>query len=204
MGHSDRKISLGFADEMFSPGVHICQIVTDDEERQDTVLKFLLSGLQAGELTSCFSDKMTGSIVAGYLDEHGMSCKDACESGALSLAGTREIYFQDDRFDPDRMMKMLAGYHKDSVDRGFSAARVIGEMAPEIQHIDGGSRLFEYESKVNILLEKHPVTAVCQYDARVFGGGMIMDVLKVHPLMFLRGAVVRNPFFIPPEKLIDL
>lgn len=202
MGHHDNKISLGFSSGTFSPGVHICQIVTDDEGRQDTILKFLLSGLKDGELTSCFSDKTTGSVVADYLGEHGMSYKDVCESGALTLLGTRDIYFQEDRFDPDRMINMLAKYHEDSVDRGYSAARVIGEMTTEVQRIDGGNRLFEYESKVNLLLEKHPVTAVCQYDAREFDGGVIMDVLKVHPLMLLQGAVVHNPFYIPPEKLI--
>ena len=31
---------------------------------------------------------------------------------------------------------------------------------------------------------------------------LIMDVLKVHPLMVVRGAVVRNPFFVPPEEFL--
>lgn len=201
MGRSDKKISLGFTPQAFSPGVHICQIVTDDEERLDAILKFLLSGLEAGELTSCFSDEAPVSVVADYLGKHGISCMEVRDSGALTLAGTREIYFENDRFDPDRMLKMLAKYHADSVERGFSAARVIGEMSPDVQHLDGGDRLFEYESKVNRLLETHPVTAVCQYDARSFSGSLIMDILKVHPLMVLRGSVVHNPFFIPPETL---
>jgi len=202
MTDHDGNISLGFTSQAFTPGVHICQIVTDDEERQNSILKFLLSGLEANELTSCFSDQVADSVVADYLGKHGISCKDVRDSGALTLAGTRDIYFENNRFDPDRMLNMLAKYHEDSVDRGFSAARVIGEMSPEVQHLDGGDRLFEYEYKVNLLLKKHPVTAVCQYDARLFSGEMIMDVLKVHPLMVLRGSVVHNPFFIPPEKFI--
>ena len=46
------------------------------------------------------------------------------------------------------------------------------------------------------------MTAVCQYDAHDFGGDLIMDILKVHPLMVLRGSVVHNPFFIQPEDFL--
>jgi len=118
------------------------------------------------------------------------------------MAKPKDIYFKNDRFDPDRMIEVLTKYHEDSVLEGYPAARVIGEMSPEIQHIPGGSRLLEYESRVSLLQRKHPVTCVCQYDARSFDGAMIMDVLKVHPLMVIRGAVVRNPFFVPPEAFL--
>ena len=85
---------------------------------------------------------------------------------------------------------------------GFNGGRVIGEMTPEVQQVPGGERLLEYESRVSLLLRTHPVTSVCQYDARTFDGATIMDILKVHPLMVVRGSVVRNPFFIPPEEFL--
>jgi hypothetical protein len=203
MNHHTPMISLGFTAERFPVGVHICQIFSDDDERQDALLAYLRSGLESGERTSCFSDKATVSDVAEHLAQHGLSYEERCTSGALTLAPTREVYFKNDRFDPERMLEVLTGYHEDSVRRGFPAARVIGEMTAEVQHVPGGSRLLEYESKVSLLLREHPVTCVCQYDARSFDGAMIMDVLKVHPLMVIRGAVVRNPFFIPPEEYLS-
>jgi hypothetical protein len=87
-------------------------------------------------------------------------------------------------------------------DAGRPGARVIGEMPPDIAEIPGGTRLLEYEARVNSLLRAHPVTAVCQYDAHAFGGADCMDVLTVHPMMLVRGAVVLNPFFIPPEEFL--
>ncbi|MDO8944651.1 MAG: MEDS domain-containing protein [Desulfobacterales bacterium] len=197
-------ISLGFAAERFPAGVHICQIFKDDDERQDSLLRFLLSGLQAGERTSCFSDKVTESIVTDFLGRHGISCAQVQASGAFTMATTRGIYFQDDRFDPERMLSLLTKYHEDSVQQGYPAARVIGEMIPAVQAAPGGSRLLEYEAKVSLLLREHPVTAVCQYDARSFDGATIMDILKVHPLMVVRGSVVHNPFYIPPEEFLAL
>jgi hypothetical protein len=60
----------------------------------------------------------------------------------------------------------------------------------------------EYESRISLLLKDHPVTAVCQYDATAFDGATILQVLKVHPLMVIRGAVIHNPFFMPPEEIL--
>ncbi len=195
-------VNLGFTEERFPAGVHICQIFSDDDERQEALLQYLLSGISSGERTACFSDKATPSDLEGFLAGRGHSYADLCTSGALTHSATRPVYFRDDCFDPDRMVEVLTHYHEGSVENGYPAARVIGEMSPAVRHISGGSRLLEYESKITLLLRTHPVTCVCQYDARSFDGGMIMDVLKVHPLMVLRGAVVRNPFYIPPEEFL--
>lgn len=203
MTHSNAKISLGFTEQEFPPGVHICQIFSDDDERQESLLKFLLSGLQSGERTSCFSEKVTETALEDFFGNHGINYNAVKDSGAFTLSGTREVYFQDGRFDPDRILDLLTKYHEDSVDKGYPAARVIGEMTAEIQHMPGGDRLLEYESKVSLLLKKHPVTSVCQYAARDFDGAMIMDILKVHPLMVVRGSVVHNPFYITPEEFLS-
>jgi hypothetical protein len=204
MTHDRPTISLGFTEQPFTAGVHVCQIIGNDAERQDSLLKFLLSGLQAGERASCFSEKVDEAALTEFLSRYGISYEEARGSGALTLTGTRDVYFQDQRFDPERMLNVLRQYHTDSIKQGYSAARVIGEMTPEVQHIPGGSRLLEYEAKVSLLLREYPVTAVCQYDAHDFDGATIMDVLKVHPLMVVRGSVVHNPFFIPPEEYLSM
>ncbi len=202
MSHIHPDISLGFTEKKFPAGSHICQIFSDDEERQDSLMKYILSGLAGGEKTCCFSENVTDSLLDQFLAPHGVSLKAAKDSGAFALSGTKDVYFKDGRFDPDRILKVLAAYYEESVRQGYSSARVIGEMSPEVQHVPGGSRLFEYESKVSLLQRQSPVTTVCQYDARSFDGAMIMDVLKVHPLMIVKGTVVHNPFFIPPEKFL--
>jgi hypothetical protein len=198
-----RHVSLGFTEQTFPSCVHICQIYGDDEERLDAMLNFLRSGVEAGERTACFTEKLEDSRLAEYLAENALSYDELIASGALSKAGTSDIYFEDNRFDPDRMLGLLKQFYDESVQQGYPAARVIGEMVPEVMHISGGSRLFEYESRVSLLLKEHPITAVCQYDARVFDGATIMQVLKVHPLMIIRGNVVHNPYYIQPEEILN-
>lgn len=196
-------VSLGFTDEKVTVGSHICQIYSNEEERNNSLLKYLLSGLQSGERIACFSEKADENTLRNYLAEFDISYDEKKNNNAITLAGTKEVYFEGGTFDPDRMLKTLSDFYYDTKEKGFPAARVIGEMIPEIQNIPGGERLLEYESRVSILLRDCPVTAVCQYDANEFEGAAIMDILKVHPQMIVNGAVVNNPFYTPPEEFLN-
>ncbi len=196
-------VSLGFTVGQVPAGTHICQIYSDDAERDDSLRQFLLSGLKTGEKAACFSEHVDEQRLADFFTENGLAYADLKQQGALTLSGTREVYFQGNRFDPDRMLGLLSDFHRTAVACKYCAARVIGEMLPEIKEIAGGERLLEYESRVSLLLRDVPVTSVCQYDARLFDGATIMDVLKVHPHMVVRGAVINNPFYISPEEFLE-
>ena len=202
MAQSAHTVSLGFTGQQFEPGVHICQIFSDDDERQEALLQYMLTGLQGGERTACFTEQLGEESLREFLGAYGISYDEQKAKGSINLARTRDVYFLEDRFDPERMLSLLRNFYTSSMAEGYSAARVIGEMTPRVQHVPGGSRLLEYESRVSMLLRECPVTAVCQYDARVFDGATIMDVLKVHPLMIVRGSVVHNQFYIPPEDYL--
>lgn len=202
MEHTEHTISLGFTEQRFPPGVHACQIYSTDQERQESALKFLASGLLGLEKASCFSERVHEKAVQDFFDASGISYDEVVRSGAFTLAGTREVYFKGNRFDPQRMLDLLQQAYLEARGQGYRSTRVIGEMTPEVQTIPGGESLLEYESRISLLLRQYPITAVCQYSASDFSGSMIMDILKVHPFMVVRGTVVHNPFFILPEEFL--
>lgn len=195
--------NMGFARDSVPVGTHMCLIYTSEKERRETLLKFLLSGLQNGERAACFSEKISEEEVVAFLKENGISYRENHDKGFISLHGTSEVYFAEGRFDPERMLNNLMVFYDDSLAMGCPASRVIGEMIPEVENVPGGERLLEYECRVSMLLRTHPVTSVCQYDAGKFDGATIMEVLKVHPKMIVNGAVVNNPFFVAPEEYLQ-
>jgi len=203
MCKKNHNVSLGFIDQEVEEGTHICLVYTDDKERDNSLLTFLLNGLKAGERTACFSNEMDEVILADFLGEHGISYDDSVKDHAVSLSGTNEVYFEGGFFDPDRMLNTLKNYYHESRKMGFESSRVIGEMVPEVERVPGGERLLEYESRVTMLLREAPITTVCQYDARNFDGATILDVLKVHPQMIVNGMLVENPFYITPEEYLS-
>ncbi len=197
-----KKISLGFANQKFEAGIHICQIFNSDEERQNATVNFIISGLQSDEKTACFSEIECEKTLTSFFEEKGLIYKELIHSGDFTISKTGEVYFTENNFNPDRMIKLLREFFESSRAK-HSGARVIGEMTPEIEHIEGGSKLLEYEAMVNMLVEEYPINAVCQYDARAFDGSTILDVLKVHPYMIVKGNIVQNPFYEKPEELLN-
>ena len=197
------KVSLGFAPGCFDQGIHVCQIINDNEERVGALVEFLVSGLKDNERSTCFSSMLDTEEFAERLSKEGLSYDKCCNDGDFNCSPPDDIYFQNDQFNPDTMLDLLKNYYLDSVDQNYVGARVIGEMLPKVEKVKGGDRLFEYECRVSKLVEKYPVTAVCQYDANQFSGAVIMDVLKVHPFMIVRGELVKNPFFIPPDEYLS-
>ena len=161
-------VHLGFTSETVPTGTHICQIYTNAQERDDSLRRFLARGLRDGEYTACFSGHASPGELRAFFAEEGIALQDELDRGSLLLHGTEEVYFQDEVFNPDRMLGLLKDFHAESVRRNHPAARVIGEMSPRISAIRGGKRLLEYEARVSLQLREYPVTAVCQYNAADF------------------------------------
>ena len=196
-------VDLGFVAARVPHGSHICQVYGTDSERDLALLRFVARGLAAGEATACFSDVFDTGECAPWFSNEGISLEAERQGGRFFSSGAEAMYFKDGYFDPERMYSAIIDFHNHSVATGCTGARLIGEMSPAITQIEGGSRLFEYEARVNWVLLDHPVTAVCQYDARAFSGATIMEVLSVHPMMVVRGSVVRNPFYVSPEEYLS-
>jgi hypothetical protein len=199
---SSHRCRLGFANEQFEPGVHVCHIYSEDRERLNALLGFLLTGIQDGERTSCCSEHCEERFIVEELARHGLSYTDISAAGAVTLSGVKDVYFEAGGFDPEQMLDKLRQLYLQGIEGGYRAARIIGDMLPEVLDIAGLEPLLEYESRVTLLQRDYPITAVCQYDARAFNGADILEILKVHPLMVVQGAVIHNPFYIPPERYL--
>ncbi len=197
-----QNVSLGFTEDAVPEGTHMCLVFTKEEERVNSLLKFLLSGLENNERCACFTERISEEDIRKYLESNRISYKECQDRDSVSVSKTNEVYFPENSFEPERMLSLLSDFYDDSEKLGFSACRVIGEMEPRIERISGGERLLEYESKVSLLVKEKPITTICQYDAKMFSGGVIMEILKVHPRMIVNGAVVQNPYFIEPEEYL--
>ena len=198
-----KNINLGFTDQKFEAGVHICQIYSEEDERHNSLVDYVISGLEGDENTACFTEKETATSLTKHFTEAGLSYDDITKAGLFSLAETNKTYFVDGKFEPEKMLGVLQGFYEHSMEKNCKGARAIGEMTNEIETVEGGSRWLEYESRVSILLRKYPVNIVCQFEASAFNGSTLMEILKVHPYMIIKGAVVHNPFYIKPEEYLS-
>ena len=203
MCNSQNQAAMGFTQETFSVGTHMCLIYDDEKERKTLISKFLEAGFLEGEKVAYFADTMTPDEVRNWLIGMEVQIPEAEGSEQFTISVAEDTYCPDGKFSPDGMLDTLRAYHRQVNEERYPGARVSGEMSWALRGIPGSDRLMEYEALVNDVLESHPITAICQYDARRFDGASILDVLKVHPMMIVHGQIVRNPYYMRPQEFLS-
>ena len=203
MTHTERFVSMGFTDEQFPAGTHMCYIYKDDQERKEFIAKYLSLGLQGHEKVNYFVDVISPEEMRAQFNELGLNLPLEMDERDFSISRALEIYCTGSKFVPENTLQKLRSMYALSIDEGYSGTRISGEMSWVLREgVEGTDRLMEYESLVNTVLLDYPLTAICQYDARRFNGSTLFDVLNVHPMMIIRGQVVRNPYYVIPEKFL--
>jgi hypothetical protein len=197
-----RLVSLGFTAEKFPAGTHMCYIYNDDDERNALIAKFLESGVAEGEEVRYFCHGPKGETLEEAERRIGGRLPASAGPGTLKMFQALDVYCPGGTFTPQRMLDRLCEFYRSSIGAGHAGARASGEMGWALEGLPGTDRLIEYEALVNTIVEEHPCTPLCQYDARLFDGATLFDVLAVHPAMVVRGQVVRNPYYVPPKKFL--
>lgn len=198
-----RRISLGIGTDTFVPGTHMCYIFNDEAERQSLIARYIESGLGAGEAVHYFPTSPPRGGADAFLSQLKIDAGPNLQPGQFSLLAAAEAYCPDGTFIPARMLERLRETYAASIAGGYTGARASGEMAWALENRPGSDRLIEYEALINTIVAEHPITALCQYDARLFDGGTLFDVLNVHPMMVVRGQVVYNPYYIAPKEFFE-
>ena len=198
-----RMISLGFTAEKIPEGQHICYVYNDDAERLRVMAKFLESGMLAHEKLLYLVDTMTPAEMLDCLEELGVDVRT--KSGDLTVTEAAPAYCPTGVFHPDEMLDTVRTFYRQAVDQeGYAGARGAGEMSwCLVEGKADGRSLMEYEARLNQLLVEHRFTTCCQYDARRFDGGVLMDVMAAHPFMIVRGQLVHNPYFVEPDVFLE-
>ena len=195
-------IKMGFTDEEFPVGSHMCLIYSNEEERKKIISKYLGAGNSSEEKVAYFADEMSPEEIKKWLSEMGISMPPEDKKDSFSVTSTADTYHPDGTFNPSEMLDTLKVFYKTAKAEGYTASRVTGEMSWALKEIPSSDRLMEYEARVNDLLVEYPVTAICQYDARKFDGATILQCLKVHPYMIVHGQIVRNPYYMKTEDFL--
>ena len=195
MTETARHICLGFTEEPYPEGTHICYLYNDECERRQLLPLFARQALLENESFDYLADVPSRADLPRALAKLDLirSVKDL--PGHITAATVEEGYYPDGSFDPDQMLGRLREKYRQCLAAGLAGARFAGEMTWALRGVPGTDRIIECESRINELVKDAPMTIMCQYDMRKFDGAMIYDVLNVHPIVIVGGHILRNPFY---------
>jgi hypothetical protein len=191
MTSAGNRISVGFCEGQFPPGMHICYMYSDPTERLRVLARYYAAGRQANERLVLIWDGSPIEEVSRELERQGVPPGD--DFSVLTPPAQ-------EAFSVDKMLGRFKKFYETSLERGYSGGRGSGEMAWAARD---PRTVITYEAQLTQVLTKYPTTAVCRYDVNLFSGATIMDVLSTHPYSIVNGQVIKNPYFIDPAQFLE-
>ncbi|HJX33889.1 MAG TPA: PAS domain S-box protein [Desulfatiglandales bacterium] len=185
--------------EDLESGDHLCFIYETEDEHRAFLTPFMRQGLERGEKVLYIADAHTREEVLNYLRDDGMAVEPCLKSGQLAVITADESYTRGGVFNPDAMIELLLDKIESSLEEGYQALRVTGEMTWALEGMRGSERIIEYEAKLNELFADRKCLAVCQYDKRRFKPAMLSDVLATHPIAVIGTEIFDNFYYVSPK-----
>jgi len=193
---------IQFAGGTLGKQCHICAFFNGVEEEHRVLRSFVKDGIDAGEKSFHIVDPEERDQHLTWLRNEGIDVDRAIASGQLEVRPWQEAHLRGDRFEQDTMLALVEDVLRSNAAAGYPLTRIVAHMEWALLDKPGVDDLVEYEARVNHVLPRYFAPVICTYDLSKFSAGVVMDVLRTHPLVILGGVLQDNPFFVPPDEFL--
>lgn len=182
---------------------HICAFFHDKEEESRVLLPFIREGLERGDKAMHIVDPVTCRQYVTDLETQGLAITDAERRGQFEVRGWDDFYLPCGSFDQERMLVTIEQALTGARRAGFPRTRAICHMEWALEDRPGVEQVIEYEARANLMWAHVRDPVICVYDLSRFSGGVVMGVLRAHPMILIGQILQENPFYLPPEEYLD-
>lgn len=198
--HEPRSVRLGGA--RLERLRHVCGFFNGAKEEYGVLTPFIHDGLAEGQKAFLSVDPGRSDAQRRSLREAGVDVDGRTGSGQLEIETWDQTHLRPGHFDQDAMLRLVEDVLVRARSEGYPLTRLVANMEWALEDLPGMHDIVEYESRFNRMIAPYDDVVVCTYDATRFGGDLIVDVLRTHPMVILGGALQENPFYVPPDELL--
>lgn len=202
MTMNDRSVEL--AGVNFTGQNHVCAFFNTMDEEHRVLGSFYKGGFERGEKATHIVDSENREAYLKRLTDAGIKVQELMHTGQLEVLPWTDMYVRDHRFDQDAMLASVEDLIQSGAASGYSRTRLVGH------HMDwlfldkpAVKNLVEYEARLNHVLSKYNGLVICNYDLSKVSASVAMDIMRTHPLVIIGGLLRENPFFVPPDQLLE-
>jgi hypothetical protein len=181
---------------------HICGFFRNQEEEYRALLPIMKEGIERGEKAFHIVNPVFREEHRRYLHSGGIAVEELEQTGQLEIHDWDETYLRGGRFNPDVMLNFIEEILQRGKSEGFPRTRVVGQMEWLPEDRPGVNDLVEYEARLHHLLAKYDDMVVCTYCVSKFGAGVMLDLIRIHPVAIISGILHENPYFVSPDDFL--
>ena len=164
---------------------HICAFFKSHDDHYGVLLPFIQDGFSSGEKAVHIVNPTRRDEHVQRLNAAGIDVAAGQKNGQLELLEWADVHLQGGTFDADRTRKLIAGIRRRARDQGFRRVRFVTHMEWAVERHVGVDGLLEYEASANLVPSEDPV--VCAYELANFGGDVVVDIMRTHPMVIIGG-----------------
>jgi len=164
------------------------------------LLPFIKDGFKWGEKAVHIINPMRRDEHVRQLSSAGIDVAAAQQNGQLDLLDWTEAHLQGGSFDQSRTRALITEIRRRGKEQGFQRIRFVTHMEWALEDRPGVDALLEYEASANLVPSEDPV--ICAYELTNFGGDVVVEIMRTHPMIIIGGILQENPFFVPPNEFL--
>jgi DcmR-like sensory protein len=192
-----------FTGNTFGPHGHICAFFNSVDEQHRVLRPFIKGGFDQGDKAYHYVDPELRDAHLGWLAEAGIDVQEVMASGQLEVWPWQDSTLRGERFELSTWLASFEQVLQSGPAAGYAQTRFMGHMEWALLDLPGVGDLIEYETLVNYVISKYEGSVICTYDLTKFGASVVMDALRTHPAVIIGGLLQENPFFVPPDELLQ-
>ncbi len=191
---------VAFAGGMLTPYRHVCAFVNSRDEEHLILDPFVSEGLAQGDKILYIVDPAERAPLVRHLRRLGHDMPRLLEQHRCEVRTWPETYLHGGTFDQEAMLDLLDDYLGGP---RSPRVRVVTDMGWAVAEHDFSTLMLEYEARANSVYPKHGHIVICVFDVAKFGGDVLIDVLRTHPMALIGGVLQVNPFFVPAAEFLE-
>ena len=188
-------IPLGFGEATASVGDHIAHFYRGEAEMFGVVGPYIAEGLRRGDKCAFVSSPEAATNLREWLAAHDLDAAAAEQAGQLVLhPGAATV---------DDIRAMFDQLESQSLKDGYKFVRLAGDGGWALAGAAPVPEMLHWEVLYDDVSDGWQMLALCQFDLTRFGGDVVMDALRSHPLCIMGEVVLRNTLHVEPKQLLQ-
>lgn len=182
---------------------HVCAFFHSKEEEYQVLMPFITEGFETGDRAFHVVDPQHRDAHMDRLRQEGIDVTAVEASGQLEVRPWQGAYLQEGHFDQYRMIETIKQALDPSLKPPGKRTRLVANMEWALEDLPGVHDILEYETRLNHVLPDFHDPVICTYDVSRFDASVVIDILRTHPMVIIGGMLQENPFYVPPDEMLE-
>lgn len=179
---------------------HVCAFVDGRATAEAVFDSFVRQALDGQDRLLYIVDPADSAVPVNRLRQLGYDAAGLLEHRRCEVHTWADTYLRGGEFDESTMLGLL---DEMLVQQPEPRVRLTCDMGWAAGRPDLADDLIDFEAKANFIHADHPHIVICCYDATLFDGSFVIDILRTHPMVLVGGVLQENPFFVPPDEFLS-